>query len=292
MTTRRNDDVTYRAGIRRATYSHPRRSPRVRRASTRLTPIRAAALLGMLVSAGAIYGLSSSSVFGLREVSVGTLRFIDPARLRDSVGVAADTNLFALATDEVAGRLRALPAVAAANVEVRLPDTLSVTVREREPILVWVAGTNRFLVDRDGVLFATATEATPVVGGVPAMTDTRVASATLGIGGRLDAIDLDAATRLGSLRPADVGSTAAGLVVSVTDENGFVVKATPGGWSAIFGFYTPSLRRPDLIPGQVRLLRSLLAGREATVERVILASDTSGTYIPRPSPAASPTPKP
>jgi cell division septal protein FtsQ len=284
--------MTYRTGIRRATYSHPRRSPRVRRASTRLTPVRAAALLGMLLSAGAIYGLSSSAVFGLHDVSIGKLRFIDESRLRDSVGVAVETNLFALSTDEVASRLRALPAVAAADVEVRLPDTLSVTVREREPILVWAAGPNRFLVDRDGVLFGTATETTPDIAHVPAMTDTRAASATLGVGGRLDAIDLDAATRLGSLRPSDVGSTAAALAVSVTDENGFVVKSMPGGWSAIFGFYTPSLRRPDLIPGQVRLLRSLLAGREATVERVILASDTSGTFIPRPSPAASPTPKP
>ena len=41
---------------------------------------------------------------------------------------------------------------------------------------------------------------------------------------------------------------------------------------------------PDLIPGQVRLLRSLLGGREPSVDRVILASDTSGTFIPRPSP--------
>jgi hypothetical protein len=69
----------------------------------------------------------------------------------------------------------------------------------------------------------------------------------------------------------------------VTDENGFVVSAMPGGWSAVFGFYTPSLRRPDLIAGQVRLLRSLLGGREPSVDRVILASDTSGTLIPRPS---------
>jgi hypothetical protein len=43
-----------------------------------------------------------------------------------------------------------------------------------------------------------------------------------------------------------------------------------------------------MIPGQVRLLRSLIAGREASVARVILASETDGTYIPRPSPEASP----
>jgi hypothetical protein len=116
------------------------------------------------------------------------------------------------------------------------------------------------------------------------MTDARAASAAFAVGGRLDPLDLDAATRLGSIKPADVGSAAARLAVMVTDENGFVVKAMPAGWSAVFGFYTPSLRRPDLIAGQVRLLHSLLEGREPAVDRVILASDTSGTFIPRPSP--------
>ena len=35
-----------------------------------------------------------------------------------------------------------------------------------------------------------------------------------------------------------------------------------------------------MIPGQVRLLRSLLAGREPEVRRIVLASETTGTYIP------------
>ena len=55
----------------------------------------------------------------------------------------------------------------------------------------------------------------------------------------------------------------------------------------MFGFYTPSLRTTDLIPGQVRLLRSLLAGREATIKRVVLASQTDGTYVPRATPSPS-----
>ncbi|HLO34953.1 MAG TPA: hypothetical protein VK194_02680, partial [Candidatus Deferrimicrobium sp.] len=91
------------------------------------------------------------------------------------------------------------------------------------------------------------------------------------------------------LAPLDLGSSAVSLGVSVSDENGFVVSAKPTAWSAVFGFYTPSLRTPDLIPEQVRLLRSLLAGREAQVDRVILASATDGTYTPRAS--ASPASK-
>ena len=58
--------------------------------------------------------------------------------------------------------------------------------------------------------------------------------------------------------------------------------------SPIFGFYTPSLRTPELIPGQVRLLRSLLIGREPLIARVVLASETDGTYIAKPTPEAEP----
>ena len=245
----------------------------------------------MLLSAGAIYGLTASPAFGLGPVSVRGLHFTDAAQVNRSLDLTDGANLFSLSTEPLAARLRELPTVAAADVTVQLPDTLDVQIHERSPILVWAVGDQRFLVDRDGVLFAPAVDGSSDGGQFPAMSDRRAASASLALGSRLDPIDLDAATRLGSLRPADVGSAAAMLSVAVSDENGFVVTAAPNGWSAIFGFYTPSLRTPDLIPGQVRLLRSLLSGREPTVERVILASDTSGTYIPRSSPRPSPSPR-
>ena len=275
--------MTFRRGIRRAG-GHPRRSSRVRRASAGLSRVRAGAALGMLLAASGIYGVAASPAFGLGPLTVRGVHLTDAAEVTARLGLAPGTNLFALSTEPLAARLRELPTVAAADVTIRLPDTLDVDVHEREPILVWGVGERRFLVDRDGVLFAELGPESQDGATLPAMTDARAASAALGVGGRLDPLDLDAATRLGSVKPADVGSAAARLAVSVTDENGFVVTAMPGGWSAVFGFYTPTLRRPDLIAGQVRLLHSLLAGREAAVDRVILASDTSGTFIPRPSP--------
>jgi hypothetical protein len=274
--------MTFRRGIRRAG-GHPRRSSRVRRASAGLSRVRAGAALGMLLAAGGIYGVAASPAFGLGPVIVRGVQLTNAAEVTARLGLAPGTNLFALSTEPLAARLRELPTVAVADVTIHLPDTLDVDVHEREPILVWGVGERRFLVDRDGVLFAELGPDSQDGATLPAMTDARAASAALGVGGRLDPLDLDAATRLGSIKPADVGSAAPRLAVSVTDENGFVVTAMPGGWSAVFGFYTPSLRRPDLIAGQVRLLHSLLAGREPAVDRVILASDTSGTFIPRPS---------
>ncbi len=94
--------------------------------------------------------------------------------------------------------------------------------------------------------------------------DQRVAAGALTVGATLDPVILDAALRLGSLRPADLGTSATRFDIRLDDEDGFTLKAEPVGWSAVFGFYTPTLRTTDLIPGQVRLLRSMLAGREDT----------------------------
>ncbi|HEY2916538.1 MAG TPA: hypothetical protein VGI98_04910, partial [Candidatus Limnocylindrales bacterium] len=109
-------------------------------------------------------------------------------------------------------------------------------------------------------------------------------TATLFIGARLDPTDLDAATRLASLTPDDVGTRATGLVVRVNDADGYSLTTTPASWTAIFGPYTPVLRTPDLIPGQVRLLRSILFGQEDKLVRIVLADATHGTVVPRATP--------
>ena len=76
-------------------------------------------------------------------------------------------------------------------------------------------------------------------------------------------------------------SGASGLRVAVEDPEGFVVRPVPAGWTAVFGIYTPTLRPASIVPGQVRLLAGLLAGREDQIGRVLLASETDGTYEPR-----------
>ena len=193
-------------------------------------------------------------------------------------------NAFQLSTGHLAERLEQLPSVATARVEVRLPDTLAVTVTERQPILAWKVGDVTFLVDREGMLFALASQAGGSIATLPTISDGRAASkATLAIGTRLDPTDLDAATRLASLKPDDVGTRADGLSVRISDADGFVVTTTPASWTAVFGPYSPVLRSPELIPGQVRLLRSILFGQETRVARIVLADETHGTVVPLPS---------
>jgi hypothetical protein len=270
-----------------------RRQPRVRRASAGLSPTRSAAILAMLISAGAIYGLASTSAFGFERLEVrGATLTVDEA-IRAKIGLEHGTNLVGLATEPVAARLRELPSVRDAEVSVGLPDALQVAIAERRPIVVWAVGDRRFAVDDGGLLFAdTTADPTGATQGVPIVIDERSSAGTLAVMSVLDPVDRDAATRLGSLTPSEVGSHAALLRVHVTDDRGFTISSGSGGWTAVFGFYGRNQRTPALIPGQVQLLAGLLAGREDTVLTVILADDREGTYIARPTPRPSATPKP
>jgi hypothetical protein len=247
----------------------------------------------MLLSAGAVYGVAQSTVFTYEATTVEGATFTDEAQVVVALEEARGSNLFGLVTPPFEERLGQLPTVRSADVSVRLPDTIGVSIRERTPILVWRVGARRYLADEEGQLFALLPEdPPPAAAALPVVEDRRAASVGLAVGRSIERVDIDAATRLASLVPSDVGSGAEALDVFVDDASGFTVRTKPASWQAVFGFYTPTLRTPDLIPGQVRLLRSLLIGREPQIERIILASETDGTYIPKPTPTPSATPAP
>jgi hypothetical protein len=156
-------------------------------------------------------------------------------------------------------------------------------------VLAWRHGDTLLLVDRDGRVLADAgapdaPAAAAAAEGLPVVVDRREAGPVPAVGGSVEAIELDVATRLLSLTPADVGSAAPALVVQVDDEDGWtVVPKVDEPWTAVFGFYGPTLRTPDMIPEQVRLLRSLLADAgEQTVLRAILAGEREGTFTSKP----------
>jgi hypothetical protein len=250
---------------------------RIRNPLRVVTPARAAALLGMLAAGFAMTFVTGPTAFGLTRVDVPTLTWTDPALVRQALALPAGGNVFQLDTRPLVTALRALPTVADAEISVELPDAaVVVRVDERQPVLAWQVGHTRYIADREGLVFATLDDTAALPAGVAVIEDRR--GTPLKVGSRIDAVDLDVATRLGSLRPGDVGSSAARLLVAITSGDGFTV-AVSSGWTAVFGFYSPATRPADMIPGQVRLLRSLLLDREATASRIVLASETSGTVV-------------
>lgn len=267
-----------------------RRRPGPRRASRGFSPRRAVAALAMLAAAGLVWGAVASTQFGARQVEVAGATLTGEAVIRSALGLPdPPPNVFVVATDALRERLLALPAVADAEVRVGLPGTIAVEVVERAPVLAWRRGDALLLVDRDGRVLADAAApgaaaAAAAARSLPVVVDRREAGDEPAAG-PVDPLELDVATRLLSLVPRDVGSGAPALRVEVDDEDGWTIAPdVEEPWVAVFGFYGPEIRPPRMIPEQVRLLRSLLAEREATVLRVVLAGERSGTFTERRTP--------
>lgn len=251
------------------------------------SPARAGALLGLLAGILGLYGLTTASVFAIHRIDVSPLTWTSEAAVLQALDVGTGGNAFGLSTSNLAARLLQLPAVSSATVSVALPDELRVDVTERRAVMAWRVGGSTFVVDGTGVVFAFAPKGGAKAADgtlLPVVLDTRATSSTIiGIGSTIDPTDIDAATRLASIVPADVGSAATSLEVRLTDSDGWVMTTTPRSWTAVFGPYTPVLRPPDLVPAQVRLLRSLILGRESAFARIVLADGEHGTYLPTPS---------
>ena len=248
----------------------------------------------MLISAGAIYGLAATPAFGFERLTISGNALTTSDTIRDQVAVEPGTNLVGLVTAPIVSRLRDLPAVADATVAAKLPDVLQVDVVERTPVVIWQVGDRRFAVDKDGMLFAQVPDdPPPAIASLPTIVDERASAAALAIRSVLDPVDVDAAFRLGSLTPAQIGSRAAALHVDVNDMNGFTVSSGPKGWLAVFGKYGRSQRTTELIPGEVQLLTALFADHnEDTIQTVFLSDERNGTFLPKPSASPSTTAKP
>jgi hypothetical protein len=243
----------------------------------------------MLATAGLIWGAVASPVFGVKAVEVEGAVLTGEDAVRAALDLPTPApNVFTLATDVLRDRLLALPAVADAEVSVGLPGTLRIRIVEREPVLAWRRAGALLLADRDGRIVADAAAdgaAAAAAEGLPLVADRRTSGQPPAVGGNLEAIDLDVATRLLPLVPADLGSAASALLVGVDERDGWTLSPTvEDPWTAVFGFYGPEIRRPEMIPEQVRLLGSLLAGREARLLRVVLAGGSEGTFTMKPEP--------
>lgn len=245
--------------------------------------------LALVAVSGCLYWLTVAREFAVdpATITIEGAHYTDVGEIRARLDIPDGTqpNIFRVATGEIQARIEELPPVLTARVVATLPDRVGVVIHERAPILTWQVAAGSSLVDVEGVLFA-AVDAEHGEG--PLISDERKADAGMSVGSSLDPGDLEIVRLLGALAPADLDSAARELQVSVDDDSGWVVTA-PGRWRAIFGFYTPDLRTPEIIPEQVQCLRSLLADREDEVGEVVLSvgTDRCGTYLPATTPAPS-----
>jgi hypothetical protein len=250
----------------------------------------------LAISTAALFGaLVTSHTFDLEHIQVSDLVYTQQADIDAAVGLpeGAAPNIFRIDTTKMARALVELPAVASANVYVTLPDRLVVDVTERSPTFVLATPAGAYVVDVDGFILDELPTADAASLGLPVVSDLRDQFApVVGVGGRLDAVSLDADLRLAAITPATIGTSFSSLTVTADDADGYVLTAEPGGWRAVFGHYTPNLRPIDIIDTQVQCLRARVEAGETDLAVIYLAplDDKCGTFLPRSTPSAPASP--
>lgn len=291
--------MTARFSRRRGFGARRRRRPAVREGgrSTLINLWRLVGVFVALASVAAFGWLLTNDDFNLRAdgLHITGLRYTSAEEVRAVIGLPAGAtpNIFRVDTGSMERALASLPAIERADVDVVLPDQLAVAIKERTPVFLLRTPTVAFLVDQLGVALDDVQLPDAANVGLPVVNDARVQFApVLEVGSRLDEISLAADLRLAALTPEAIGSSYTSLTVDVGDDDGYVLTAEPGGWRAIFGHYTQTLRPVDILDRQVECLRARVALDETEIAVIYLAplEDRCGTYLPRATPRASASP--
>jgi hypothetical protein len=113
-----------------------------------------ARVLGLLLLVGAgwvVYDFGSSDRFQVRSVRVQGNVLLSRSEV-ESVAAVTGANVFWVDRAQVAERLRAVPLVQRVEVGASLPDTVDISIVERQPVAFWLSGDRSYLVDTEGVI--------------------------------------------------------------------------------------------------------------------------------------------
>jgi cell division protein FtsQ len=116
-----------------------RTDPRISRRRKAVEKSRRRRLMGWLIAivvlAGAIWGAFFSPLLKVEEIRVLGANHASEGEIRDAAGLPDDQNLLLVSTRAVADNVAELPWVAEARVDRKLPDTVRIRVKERDPML-------------------------------------------------------------------------------------------------------------------------------------------------------------
>jgi cell division protein FtsQ len=111
-------------------------------------------LVGVALLSGAVWLVYFSPLLVVRQVAVAGHQQLQSEQVVAAAQVPMGTPLARQDVEAIARRTTTLPAVQAASVSRRWPDTITVTVTERRPVLAVRKPGSFALVDSEGVAFA------------------------------------------------------------------------------------------------------------------------------------------
>lgn len=248
--------------------------------------------------------LAASGRLVVDSVRIIGLELLNEQAISNLAGISTGESLLGIELRATERAIEANPFVARARARIGIPGELRIEIHETPLLLRWQRGGETLLVSGSGRLLgridspllsvrgATAAASLPLVEDATSLPFVQ-------LGEEISALDLDIVTRLASITPEDLGSSADLLTIQRDPQYGYLLQGVGEGftWNAVFGIYSATIRPVEMLPAQVRLLRSLLASRERGIGWVILADGQAGTFTdpgvrppPPPSPSASPSP--
>jgi hypothetical protein len=229
-------------------------------------------ILALLLCAVAIAGLVAA-VYGpwMRVTAVGHTgdAYTPSGQVQAILDEYRGLPILAVDRAGLRDRLAAMPTVADAQVQLRLPGELEVAITEKAPAFVWRTQRAVLLGARDGTIIAElpVNEALSAeLRRLPSIEDERFLSRLLSVGEAVVPAELRVAKRLTALDPRLIGSRAAAVAVKVDDELGFVLVSSQPAWDAALGFYELDPREDRAAAGarleqQLAAIRTLFASR-------------------------------
>lgn len=241
MSPRRAATPVRGARPRRGGQARKPREPLANRVG-RFVPSRGRALAGLL-AIGLIAGfvaLLNGPWLRVTDVEWHGRQVTAERDLRDETAGTQGQNALLVNSDSLRQRIEALPGVAAARVDVRLPGRISITLSEEAPAFVWRTTAVQLVGSEGGTIIGQVARpaALPAeLATLPFVDDRRGSSRDLTVGDAINSDTLAIALELARLDPAALGSTTTGVSVHIDDEFGFVLDSAGPTWSAAFGLY-------------------------------------------------------
>ncbi len=202
------------------------------RGKARRRPIdRGRAGAGLLAGAclAALLWLWGSDSVVLRSGTVSGARHTEPVAALRASGLEG-ARAFRASAAEARARLRSLPAVRDASVDLDVLGTFRIALVEREAAGRWVAGGAEWFVDSEGILFSSIA---PLAAPALRVTDDSVPRRAAG--DRIDPALLDAAFRLASLVPGELRADMRAPSVRIEAGPNGIVLSSGGRWELRFG---------------------------------------------------------
>lgn len=214
----------------------------LRRRVARVLPSRARTLAGLLVI-GLVAGflvVLDGPWLRITDVEWQGRQLTAERDLRREVEATQGQSALLVDSHALGTRIEAVPGVASARVDVRLPGRLLITLAEEAPAVVWQTRAVQLVADADGTIIGQVARDTALpdeLAALPFVDDRRAESHALTVGDRIAPSVLAIALELARLDPAALGSTTSHLAVHLDAEHGFVLDSADPAWSAAFGLY-------------------------------------------------------